>query len=163
MNQYRFIPSSTTILKPPAGKTENDIVTEFINLPTLPTNQEICIKKIIILNHGFRKTGPLLKYSTFTAINPTEYPEGKEEDAEYMPYDNVSPIIISDMDDVEYKVDQHHWFALTDIYDGVLLKQGMTRKKIFPQKIFIDNSCEWIRTLMNLVGIDIIINLEPLT
>jgi hypothetical protein len=158
-----------------SGKTEFDIVEEYIKLPRLPTNSEINIDKIGIYNYDSngRKSADFIKYSTFTSINPTEYQVGKNPSLDYMPDEYVSPVIIINTDGIKYKVDDFLWFPLSDIHDGILIKQGITCKKIFPTKIFIDEivektikgitnkSCKWIITLQNLVGFDILNKLPP--
>ena len=101
----------------------------------------------------------LLTYSLFTDINPEEYPIGKDNQLDYMPDDQVSPVVIIDTENNKYKIKDLYWFPLTDIHDKIIIKQGKTNKKIFPQRIFIDETKKnseghftnkWIVELMNL-------------
>ena len=87
-------------------------------------------------------TPNLIKYSTFTSIDPVEYTEGKNKEMDYMPNDYVSPIIIVDSNDKAYKVNDLLWFPLSEIEVALTIKQYKYGNKILPKKIYIDEFIE---------------------
>ena len=137
-----------------------NVVKEYIDLPILPTNEYLNISKIGVYNWDpiKKKHRGLLTYSLFTDINSDEYPAGKDEQLDYMRDDQVSPILFIDTENNRYKINHLFWYPLTDIHDNILIKQGKTGRKIFPQRIFIDETIKtrkgysnnWIVELMNL-------------
>lgn len=147
-----------------------DLVKQYIDLPLLPTNKEINIDKIGVYNWDTCKRKPkdLIMYSIFTDNNPDEFPLGTNPSLDYMPNDYVSPVIIVDTNGNKYRTKDLYWFPLIDVSDGIILKQSITGKKIFPQKVFIDEdvikngnpSNKWIPTLLNLVGYDTLKNMR---
>lgn len=108
-----------------------------------------------------------MNYRLFTEINPSEYPECKNHQIEYRPDEPVSPVVIIDSEGNKYRTHMIHWFLLTDIHDGIILKQSLVRRKILPFAVFIDENKsiplagKWIVEIMNLVGIQIISKLKP--
>jgi len=153
-------------------KSVEDIVKEYINFPILPTNKEITISKICVYNWDplTRRALDLIKYNVFTSINSIDFPIGFNEKTEYMPDEYVSPVIIIDKNNIKYKVDCLYWFPLIDVHDGIIIKQGIINKKVFPYTVFIDENVidvktqkptnKWILSLLNLVGYDILMNLR---
>jgi hypothetical protein len=143
------------------------LVRDYIALPLLPVNKYITIAKLGIYNWENGRSGNLLKYQMFTNIDRTEFPEGKNPQLDYMPNEGVSPVVIIDITNKKYRVADLFWFKLSDIYEGLMLKQRKTNKKVFPLKIFIDEniidkksgfvSNKWLSTLTNAVGIDFIL------
>ena len=131
-----------------------NLIKEYCNLPLLPTNQEITIKKIGVYSYSplTKETGNHIQYSMLTSENPNEFPVGFDAD------ECVSPVVIIDNDDRRYRVNYILWFPLTDIHDKIVRKQAITHLKIFPHKIFIDEgikvqkgtSYKWIPELFNL-------------
>ena len=123
---------------------EFDFAKEYIKLPILPTNTEICIDRIEVYNFNYQKNDShnLIKYSTFTSIDPVEYTEGKNKEMDYMPNDYVSPIIIVDSNDKAYKVNDLLWFPLSEIEVALTIKQYKYGNKILPKKIYIDEFIE---------------------
>lgn len=144
-----------------------DIARKYYNLPYLPTNQEITIAKIEVLNWNpiDRSPNDTLTYKMFSDIDKIAYPVGKEPQYDYMPDDTVSPVTIQDINGVIYKVPLILWFILGDIAGGILLKQGYTFRKVLPFSVHIDENFglqmktkkqNWICKLMNYVGIQYI-------
>ncbi len=144
-----------------------NLIKEYIELPLLPVNKEITIDKIGVYNWDSikRKSRDGIKYQILTLLNPLEYPEGKNPQLDYMPDEFVSPVVIIDINGNKFRTKDLFWFPLIDISDGILIKQARTKKKIFPQKIFIDEdgknengmmANKWISILFNLVGHDIL-------
>jgi hypothetical protein len=143
----------------------NPIVQEYINLPLLPEDVEITIDKMGLYNYlGYGGSGDIVKYGEFTSADPITYPLGTNPKIDYMPSEGVSPIKITDINGVMYKVDDIMWFPLTDIYNGILIKQQQTGNRFFPQTIYIDkmvgNKLKWMSTLKNIIGWDIMLNLQ---
>ena len=143
------------------------IVKEYIDLEELPINKEINIDKIAVMNWDPRtrsNTSMGIKYSLFTELNSEKYPKGDNPQLDYMPDEEVSPIIIIDTEGNKYKIDDLFWFPLIDIHDGIVLKQRISNVRVFPQKILIDKNVDenggvtntWINKLLRLVGYDII-------
>lgn len=128
------------------------VVKEYIALPDLPMGADIIISKIGIYNYDPTKkdSSDAIKYSVFSALDIFEYPEGKNSDLDYMPNDNVSPVVIIDNHGKKYKVNNLLWFPLCDAHDGILRKQSITGGEVFPVKIFIDGQHQWVTTLLNL-------------
>jgi hypothetical protein len=137
-----------------------DIIKEYISYQSLPTQKEINIFKLGVYNwnQNERISGDSLSYGMFTRTDPIQYPKHSPF---YSQYDSVSPIILIDTDGIKYRIDHIFWRVLTDICDGVMVKQSLTRKSPFPQSIVIDNRSEWIEQLFRLVGPDIMIGLKP--
>lgn len=138
-----------------------ELIEEYINLPLLPVNEFITIQKIGIYNWDTinqRHTG-LMKYSMFTRLDEDEFPKGNKK-GDYMPDDQVSPVVIINTDGNKYRTKDLFWFGLMDVYDGIMKKQLFTNKKVFPYKLFIDKdtinkefgcpSNKWIGMLRNL-------------
>lgn len=140
------------------------IIKEYIELPSLPMNKEINIRSIGIYNWNprERKTLKLMKYSTFTFINSTEYPKGDNCLLDYMSDDYVCPAMIIDTDGNKYKTKPIFWLPLIDISDAALIKHIIVGTKVFPQRVFIDDnitdlfSSKWIQYLIEVVGQNII-------
>lgn len=130
------------------------VIKDYIDLPMLPTNTTVVIKKIGIYNWDswMRKPRDMIQYAMLTAVNPSEFPEGKNKDIDYIPTDNVSPVVVIDTDDKRYRVSYLLWFPLADVHDGTLLKQSLTRSKVFPKTIFIDDNNQWMCELLSLIG-----------
>ena len=141
----------------------SEMVKQYVDLDDLPINKNIVIDKIAVMNWNpltRSNTNVGIKYGMFTDINSEKYPEGKDHKMDYMPDEEVSPIIIIDDKGKNYKVDILYWFPLIDVHDGIVLKQSITQERILPNKIFIDESIEenggmsnkWVPQLLNLVG-----------
>lgn len=134
---------------------ENDMVKEYIGLPELPVNCEITIDKIGVYNYNtLTKDSSLIKYSMFTSIDPVKYPVGKSKTMDYMPDDYVSPVVITTIEGVKYKVDDLFWFPLCDLYERILVKQEKSGNRFFPVTLFIDKlsknkTNKWINTLIS--------------
>lgn len=149
----------------------NQIVKDYDNFEELPTNKEIIIDKIAVINwnpHTRSNISIGIKYKLFTELDPEKYPIGKNPQVDYMPDEEVSPVIIIDISGKKYKTDMIFWFPLIDVHDGIIFKQSITGERIFPQKIFIDKNSNdengnvkniWVSKLLRLVGHDIISNL----
>lgn len=144
--------------------SSSDFAMEYYHLPLLPTNQEITIAKIGVLNWNpiDRSPNDALTYKMFSDIDKISYPEGHDPQCDYMPDDAVSPVTIQDINGVIYKVPMILWFILGDIAGGILLKQGHTHRKVLPYSVYIDENFglqiktkkeSWICKLMNYVGI----------
>ena len=139
-------------------ETENiTIVKEYVGLPDLPVNCEITIDKIGAYNYNIltNDSNKYIKYAMFTSVDPNKYPVGKNKVMDYMPDDYVSPVVITTIDGIKYKVDDLFWFPLCDVYERILTKQHRTGKRFFPLTIFIDElsknkTNKWISTLKNL-------------
>ena len=144
------------------------IVNNYLKLPLLPINKYITIAKIGVLNWDSGKRCPRgqIKYKFFTEVNNDEFPPGKNPSLDYMPDDQVSPVDITDTNGIRYRIIDLLWFPLIDIFDGIVLKQLITHKKVFPYKLFIDEiderekSNRWVSKLLNLVGNNIIEKLK---
>jgi hypothetical protein len=136
-----------------ADKAVYSLTEEYISLPNLPIG-DIVIDKIGIYNYDFAKgdSGDAIKYGIFNKLDIHEYPEGKNPDLDYMPNDNVSPVVIIDDNGNKYKVNYLLWFPLSDIQNGILYKQSIAGVRVFPVKATICENHQWITTLMNLVG-----------
>ena len=141
--------------------TNLEIVKDYMQLEMLPTNKDLIIDKIGVYNWDSvnKKPRNLIKYGLFTSLKPDEFPLGVNPELDYMPEDDVSPVVIISTNGVKYRVDDLLWFPLVEISDAVMLKQGKTGQKVFPQKIFIDEtiineegykSNKWIANLKNL-------------
>jgi hypothetical protein len=142
----------------------SEIALEYYNLPMLPTNQEVTISKIAILNWNpvDRCSPDPLTYKMFSDIDKIAFPEGEEPQYDYMPDEAVSPVTIQDINGEKYKVPMNLWFVLSDISGGIILKQGLTLHKVFPFTVYIEENFglqmntkkqNWICKLMNFVGI----------
>ena len=167
-NNNRIIITLSPSFRTEHNKIKNssvmDIVKKYCELPILPTNIEININKIGVYNYNPTKRRPmnLIKYSTFTLINPVEFPLGKDKLNDYMPDEYISPVVIIDTNGIKYRTNYVFWFPLVDISDSIMIKQVITGKKVFPKKIFIDETelyngkykNKWMATLLNLVGTD---------
>jgi hypothetical protein len=147
--------------------SSSDIALEYYKLPFLPTNQDITIVKIGILNWNpiERSSNDLLTYKMFSDLDKIAYPEGTEPQYDYMPDESVSPVTIQDINGVVYKVPMVLWFILSDISGGILLKQGQTLRKVLPYTVHVEDNYglqmntkkqNWICKLMNFVGIEYI-------
>lgn len=145
----------------------SDIAREYCNLPLLPTNQDITIAKIGVLNWNpiTRSANKTLTYRMFSDIDNIAFPVGNEPQYDYMPDEAVSPVTIQDINGVIYKVPMILWFLLGDISGGIILKQGHTFKKVLPFSVFIEENYglqmktkkqNWICKLMNFVGVEYI-------
>lgn len=148
-----------------SGVNELEFVKYYVNLPMLPTNKEISIAKIGVSNWNSYKRchHGSISYGSFRQLAPLEFELGTDPSMDYMDYDQVSPVIITDTKNNKYRVNDLFWFPLVDIFDGILIKQSMTGKKIFPKKIYIDDGikdCKWIVELSNAVGINILNSLK---
>ena len=97
-----------------------------------------------------------MRYSTFSKMKPLEYPEGVNEDIDYMPEDCVAPVIIVDTHGVVCRTSHELWGILSNIHDGIIIKQGMNGNKIFPNTLFIDHRNHWVCDLLNVVGRDLL-------
>lgn len=157
-----------------SDKDGADMVQKYVELPDLPVNCEITIDNIGAYNYNIitRDSNPLIKYSMLTSIDPVKYPVGKNKVLDYMPDDYVSPVVITTIEGVKYKVDDLFWFPLCDVYDRILANQKRTGKRFFPVTIFIDKltknkTNKWISTLKNLTqsedGSNTFINMQDLT
>jgi hypothetical protein len=145
----------------------SDIAQEYYKLPLLPTNQELTIAKIGVMNWNpaDRSSNDTLTYKMFSDIDVNEFPLGHEPQYDYMPDEAVSPVTIQDNNGVIYKVPMILWFILSDIAGGILIKQGHTFRKVLPFSVYIDENFglemktkkqNWICKLMNYIGIQYI-------
>ena len=144
-----------------------EIVKEYNDFEKLPINNYINIDKIAIINWNpltRSNSSMCIKYRLFTELNPERYPEGSDPNLDYMPDEEVSPVIIIDTDGKKYNTDYLFWFPLIDIHDDILLKQKNINYRVFPHKVLIDQNINengnvtntWISKLLQLVGHDII-------
>ena len=147
-----------------------DIINEYTSLPLLPVSQKITVQKIGVYNWDTQKreARSMMNYGLFTANNLVDYPVAKNPILEYKSDEQVSPVVIIDKQGNKYKTHMIHWFPLIDIHDGIILKQSLTRQKILPFTVFIDENSsapkihhKWIQNLFNLVGLRFINSLEP--
>ena len=126
----------------------------YCNLPRLPLKNQISISNIIIMN---------TKYGILSDIDENEFPRGENPSIDYLADEIVSPVIIEDVNGKQYKTPMNVWFILSDIYNGIRLKEKLTLKKVLPFTVFIGDEYfnirdkpNWIYKLMTFVGIDII-------
>ena len=151
--------------------TALELVKEYVNLPYLPTEQEIIIAKIGVYNWNqlTRCSGNCIHYGMFTLIDKDEYNVGTNPALDNMFDEHVSPVVIIDNIGNKFKIKDNFWMALIDIHDGIIEKQSITHKKLLPYKIFIDKDKvtnngvvvnKWISKLFNLVGKDILDRLK---
>jgi hypothetical protein len=151
-------------------KTQDEFFNYYLNLPEMDFNkkfdEDLTLECIAPLNHSihigdtfYRKEGNLYKYGEFTKRNEKEYPLGKNPDEEYMPYDNVSPVILK-VNGKIYKASMITWFVLTDCSDAVKAKQYITTKSIYP--IYIKKEKQAIAQVINTIGFKFLKNL-PMT
>ena len=134
------------------------IIDTYVNLPILPMCMQINVKKIGVFNWNPRQgePGDMMKYSMFSKLKPLDYPEGVNEDIDYMAEDCVAPVIIVDTQGVVCRTSHELWGILSNIHDGIIIKQGMNGNKIFPKTLFIDHKNFWVCDLLNVVGRDLL-------
>lgn len=157
----------------PKSKNPLQVAFDYVSLPWLPSDVMMAIDKIGAWNWNVytRTSGPHLTYGLFTHMDPLEYPPGVNPHVDYMPDEGVSPIVITDIEGNLYKVKDLYWFPLLDVHDGIHSKQIMTKQRFFPRTLFIDEvkivedngkivkTLNWIKELINMVGVDVINNL----
>ncbi len=136
----------------------DDIVKEYINLQILPINNKITINKIGVYNRDFfkRESKNLIKYENFTKFDSTNYPKGSNPYMDYMPDENISPVVIIDTNGNKFKVNYLYWLQLIDIHDYILIQQGLTNIKLLPMEVFIDVNNKWLKTLFNIIDKNIL-------
>jgi hypothetical protein len=138
-------------------KTEHEMVEDYTKLPSLPMDSEVNIDKLGIFNYysSGRQIGNLMTYSTFTSIDPVEYPVGTDPKLHYMPGEHVAPVIIINTDGIKYKINMLYWFPLIDLHDCIIIKQRVTGERFFPKKIITEKTGSknpWISVLLSCVG-----------
>ena len=139
----------------------NDLLNEYVNLPFLPIGENINIDKIGVYNNDFTndKTGNNIKYKMLTSIDSKNYPVGVNPQLDYMPEDNVSPVVIIDTKGKKYKTKIIYWVSLTDISNRIMIKQATTGVRVLPYTFLIDDISNnngndlytWIFKLMNIL------------
>lgn len=136
-----------------ASQSEEEIATDYLNLPTLPVNQKLKIDKIGIINFKCLTKQHLghLTYGTFRKLNPELFFACQDPELDYEDDDQVSPAIIISGEN-KYRVDQVLWFPLSDIIVNILKKQGATGKKLLPIEVDIDSKNQWMVPLFNLAN-----------
>ena len=122
------------------------MVEYYVGLPMLPIGKEIIIKSIRVYNRHplTQKIGPLMEYSMFSALNPSMYPEGINKHNDYMPTDQVSPVMVIDTSGVEYQTSPLLWLSLA------LINNRISNQNVFPKRVFIDSDNQWMCELMNI-------------
>lgn len=98
-----------------------------------------------------RESKNLIKYGDFTKFDSVNYPKGSNPNRDYMPDENISPVVIIDTNGNKFKINYLYWFPLTDIHDCILIEQGLTNIKLLPMKVFIDIDYQWLKTLFNII------------
>lgn len=133
----------------------HDIVDTYISLPEIRMNREIVLTKIGIYNwkSDTRTSEQQVQYKQFTAKLPESFPV---DSLQYAQADYVSPVVLFDESNIEYRVDAAVWLPLADIFDGAAVKQGSNKLVIFPIALYIDDNREWINELYHAVGRDVI-------
>jgi len=142
-------------------KTPKQLAVEYLQLPILPYKKNVVLHKIIALNFDpvTKKSVGTLEYSLFRQLRPVEFPACVDESLDYKDNELVSPVrFILEVDGAvtEYRTPMKLWFPLTDIVSGIMKKQTITGKKILPHTLYLDEKDQWLVTLMNLVGIDLL-------
>lgn len=132
-------------------QTPDEIVDDYLTLPTLPYGTTITIDKIGCLNYDplTKKQLGNLVYKHFRLKSPAEFPECKNPKVDYTDDDQVSPVIIIS-GDVKYRVKMLLWFPLCDIFTSILSRQSALNKKLLPIDVLIDEKDQFMVKLMNL-------------
>lgn len=165
-----FIPSANVVRETRRmnNLSAQELVQEYVSLPLLPVGVNIQIDCITVWfwDSIKRKSLPRVSYGLFTAKNPDEFPVARDVRYEYAADEQISPVIIKDVDGHKYRVPQLLWFPLIDIYDAIIRKQGKTFKRVLPCSVFIDNlqsnnPMQWMAQLANHVGYKYIKDLPP--
>ena len=154
-----------------ANYSVEQLVADYLSLPLLPVNKTVEIDKISIMAYDpiLHQAQKCIRYDAFTRANAQEFPPGSNPHKDYMPYEYVSPVIIIDSVGTRFRIHDLWWFALSNIHDGICLKQAMNGVRLLPISVFIDEAVttrlgkqvRWISQLRNLVGIDILQALPP--
>jgi hypothetical protein len=133
----------------------HNIVEKYVSLPEIPVKSSIILNKIGIYNwnSATRKSEQQVQYKQLTAKLSESFPI---ESMHYAQADYVSPVVLFDGWNIEFRVDPAFWLPLADIFDGAAIKHGTSKVSIFPMQIYFDVNNEWIDKLFRAVGKDII-------
>lgn len=132
-----------------------DIVETYVSLPEISAKSSIILNKIGIYNWNSvtRKSEQQVQYKQLTAELDESFPM---ESMHYAQADNVSPVVLFDGHNIEFRVDPALWLPLADIFDGAAIKHGTSKVSILPMQIYFDGNNEWLDKLFRAVGKDII-------
>lgn len=132
-------------------QTPDEIVDDYLNLPTLPYGKTIRIDKIGCLNYDplTKKQMGILPYKNFRVKCPEEFPVCKNPNVDYTDDDQVSPVIIIS-GDMKYRVKMLLWYPLCDAFTSILTRQSALNKKLLPIDVLIDEKDQFMVKLMNL-------------
>ena len=154
--------SSTSSTSSSNEQQQQDQAMVYYNLPELPTEQDITIAEINVLNWNpvNRSSNENLYYKMFSDIDKIAFPIGEDPQYDYMPYENVSPVTIKDIHGVVYKIPMILWFVLADIAGGIYNQKNINKK--LPYKVFIEENYgmknvvkqNWICKLITYVGLE---------
>lgn len=153
MNKVVIEPSAASVAesKALAGLTPEQIAQRYVQLPMLPYGSRITIAKMAAMNFDFQRRTHLgiLSYGDLRRVgSSSDFPLARDPALEYTDIEQVSPVTITTDAGVVYRVPQLRWFPLTDIVNGILIKQG----RLLPVTVRLDDKNKWLVVLADILN-----------